>query len=78
MSDKPDQELDCKELSCPVPMMKLAQTMKKMKKGQVLRMEGTDPGTKRDVPCWCKKTGHEFLGVTEKDGVYTYLIKCNK
>ena len=78
MSVKPDQTLDCRELSCPVPMMKLAQTMKKMKKGQVLEMEGTDPGTKRDVPGWCKKTGHEFLGVTEKNGIYIYLIKCSK
>ena len=78
MAVKPDETLDCKGLFCPMPMMKLAQKMKTMKKGQVLEMLGTDPGSKKDVPGWCKKTGHELLGITEDDGVFHYMIKCQK
>ena len=51
---KIDKKLDCKGLSCPMPILKLAKTMKGMNSGEVLEMEGTDPGSKNDVPGWCK------------------------
>ena len=47
--------LDCKGLSCPMPMMKLAKAMKELSSGEVLDMLGTDPGTKSDLPKWCEK-----------------------
>ena len=73
---KVDQTLDCKGLSCPMPIMKLAKTMKQMEKGKVLELLATDPGSKPDVPAWCNKTGNELLETAEEDGVYKYYIKC--
>ena len=70
-----DETLDCKGLSCPMPILKLAKTLKKMKSSQVLQMVGTDPGSKEDVPKWCTKTGNEFLGSEEDNGVYTYYVR---
>ena len=70
-----DETLDCKGLSCPMPIIKLAKTMKKMKSGTVLEMLGTDPGSKGDVPKWCKKTGNEFLEVVEETGVSKFYIR---
>jgi tRNA 2-thiouridine synthesizing protein A len=78
MAVKADETLDCKGLSCPMPILKLAQTMKKMKKGQTLELLATDPGSKPDVPAWCKKTGHKLLDTGEDSGVYKYYIKCMK
>ena len=78
MAVKVDKTLDCKGLSCPMPILKLAQTMKGMKKGQTLELLATDPGSKPDVPAWCKKTGHELLDTGEDSGVYKYYIKCKK
>ena len=78
MATKADQTLDCKGLSCPMPIMKLAKTMKGMKKGQVLELLGTDPGSKKDVPAWCKKTGHELVEMVEDQGFNRYYIRCNK
>ena len=78
MAVKADQTLDCKGLSCPMPILKLAQTMKKMKKGKVLKLLGTDPGSKTDVPSWCKKTGHEFISMEDEKGVNIFYIRCNK
>ena len=78
MSVKTDQTLDCKGLSCPMPILKLAKTMKQMEKGEVLELLATDPGSKPDVPAWCNKTGHELLETYEENGVYKYYIKCNK
>ena len=70
-----DQKLDCKGLSCPMPIIKLAKTIKKMDSDQVLEMIGTDPGSKEDVPAWCEKTGNEFLEASEKDGAFIFYIK---
>ncbi len=70
-----DETLDCKGLSCPMPIIKLAKTMKKMPSGKVLEMLGTDPGSKEDVPKWCKKTGNEFIEAVEESGVYKFYIR---
>ncbi|MEA1987247.1 MAG: sulfurtransferase TusA family protein [Candidatus Marinimicrobia bacterium] len=70
-----DKKLDCSGLSCPMPIMKLAGTMKKMNSGEILEMIGTDPGSKEDVPAWCEKTGNEFLERTEEGGSFIFYIK---
>ena len=43
MTIQADQTLDCKGLSCPMPIIKLAKTMKKMPSGKILEMLGTEP-----------------------------------
>ena len=70
-----NETLDCKGLSCPMPIIKLAKAMKKMPSGNVLEMVGTDPGSKEDVPKWCSKTGNEFLEAVEENGLYKYYIR---
>jgi tRNA 2-thiouridine synthesizing protein A len=78
METKIDQTLDCKGLSCPMPMLKLSKAMKGLKQGEVLEMLGTDPGTKSDLPKWCEKSGNELLHEEALDGgVFRYLIKKN-
>lgn len=79
MDIEANETLDCVGLSCPMPIVKLAKKMKKMKKGEVLVMLGTDPGSKADVPAWCQRTGHEYLGIEEEDGgVNKFYVRCSK
>lgn len=69
------ETLDCKGLSCPMPMMKLAKTIKGLNSGEVLEMIGTDPGTKSDLPKWCDKTGNTIVEEGEiENGVFRFLI----
>ncbi len=70
-----DETLDCKGLSCPMPIIKLAKTMKKMPSGKVLQMIGTDPGSKEDVPKWCSKTGNQLLGTVDEGGANVFYIR---
>lgn len=72
---KADEVLDCKGLSCPMPLLKTKKAIQKLKSGQILEVLGTDPGTKQDLPAWCEKAGHEFLGVVEEAGYTRYFIK---
>ena len=73
-----DVTLDCKGLSCPMPIVKLNSTVKKMEIGQVLEMFGTDPGSKKDVVLWCKRKGNELLETSEEGGIFRFIIQRKK
>jgi tRNA 2-thiouridine synthesizing protein A len=72
---KPDQTLDARGLSCPMPILKTKKAIEKMKSGEILEILGTDPGTKNDLPSFAKKAGHEFLGLKEDQGFTRFYIK---
>lgn len=77
MSDtiKPDKVLDAKELKCPLPLLKTKKVIEKMGTGQILEVLGTDPGSKIDLPGWCARAGHNYLGVKEERGLLRFYIK---
>lgn len=71
-----DQTLDARGLSCPMPMLKTKKTLKTMAAGQVLEVWSTDPGSKNDIPDFCKKQGDELIDIIdEADGYTRYIIK---
>ncbi len=72
---KSDRSLDCMGLYCPMPIVKTAQRIKELKTGEVLEVVADDKGIKLDMPAWCKTTGHEFLGMEEKDGEIHVFVK---
>lgn len=72
---KGDVILDCKGLSCPMPILKLAMAIKELEPGQVIEMYGTDPGSKGDVPAWCDKTGNTLVEMVETDDGFTFFIR---
>jgi tRNA 2-thiouridine synthesizing protein A len=71
----PDETLDCRGLSCPMPLLKVKKTLKKMKSGQILEILGTDPGSKKDIPDYAKKQGDDFLGMEDESGYTRFLVK---
>lgn len=72
----PDDTLDVRGISCPMPTLKTAKAMKSMMAGQILEVLGTDPGTKKDMPKLAKKSGHEWLGfVDDEEGFYRFYLR---
>ena len=71
----PDETLDCRGLSCPMPVLKTKKTISKMESGQVLEILSTDPGTKNDMPSFASRGGHEYLGEKEDDGFIRFYVK---
>ena len=45
-----DETLDCRGLSCPMPLLKTKKAVKKMESGQIIEILSTDPGTRNDLP----------------------------
>jgi len=72
---KADETLDCRGLSCPMPILKTKKEIGKMAKGQILEIFSTDPGTGNDLPSFAKRGGHEYLGNKEDQGFVRYYIK---
>ncbi|MBI2860445.1 MAG: sulfurtransferase TusA family protein [Chloroflexi bacterium] len=62
---KADQSLDCMGLYCPMPIVRTAERIKKLKVGEVLEVLSDDQGIKQDMPAWCESTGNEYLGEEE-------------
>jgi TusA-related sulfurtransferase len=72
---KPDVVLDCVGLACPMPIFKTANKIKEMQAGQILEVQSDDDGIKMDMPAWCRKTGHEFLGLVKEGEEYRVFVR---
>ena len=70
-----DQSLDCMGLYCPMPIVKTAEKIKKLKAGEVLEVVGDDKGIMQDMPAWCDATGHECLGIEDEGGEIKVYVK---
>ena len=67
--------LDCSGMQCPGPIMKVFESMKDLKDGQVMEVAASDPGFVRDIGAWCRRTGNTLV-LTERRGTdYVALVK---
>ena len=57
MSVTADDELDCRGMNCPLPILKTKKAIEKLQTGQVLKMTATDPGSANDMAAWSARTG---------------------
>ena len=70
-----DNELDCKGLNCPMPVIKTKKALNEMESGQVLKVEATDKGALNDMPAFAKRTGNEIVESSEENGVFILYFK---
>lgn len=76
MAASPDKVLDLRELFCPRPAVITMDTLRRMRKGQTLRVVTDDLGTKEGIPAMCRRAGYELLEVTAgEDGGISFLIR---
>ena len=73
--DEIDEILDCRGLSCPMPILRTMKAIVTMKSGQILEVQSTDPGTKKDLPSFADRAGHEYLGNKDEEGFARSYIK---
>ena len=70
-----DKRVDCRGLSCPMPIVKTKRAIDEIQPGQVLEVSATDPGSVADVKSWAQRTGHQFLGTIEEAGLFKHYIR---
>ena len=57
--------LDCTDLKCPLPLLKLKVAINDDCSDRSIRLLTTDPISLRDIPAFCKRTGHHLASINE-------------
>ena len=71
---EPDLTYDAGPTGCGELIMNLFLTMKKMDKGQVIKVISYDPGAREDIPAWCRLQNHVLLQRTDEGNTSHYYI----
>ena len=56
-----EHHLDARRLLCPMPVIRVQDTVAKLAAGEILQVVCSDPGALHDVPAWCRVHGHRVL-----------------
>jgi TusA-related sulfurtransferase len=67
--------VDARAVACPGPLLAAKKSMGDIESGDVMEVYSSDEGTKIDIPKWCGKMGHEYLGVVESDSYFSVFLK---
>lgn len=70
-----DRMVDCEGMACPMPIVKTKKAIEEMDAGEVLEIRATDRGSVADLQSWANRTGHHYIGLKEKDGVYCHFLR---
>ena len=64
-----DEMLDLVCRMCPMHLLEPGDKLKCMKKGQILEVLTDYDQALEDIPEWCKKCDHEFIGVEARNTI---------
>lgn len=69
------KSVDARGTACPGPLLEAKKAIGPMKSGDIMEILSADEGTKSDIPKWCGKQGHEYLGAVEENGFFKVYMK---
>jgi len=67
--------VDARGTACPGPLLEAKKAIGTVKSGDIMEVLSADEGTKVDIPKWCAKQGHEYLGTIEESGFFRIFLK---
>ena len=70
-----NKSVDARGTACPGPLLAAKKAIGEMQSGEVMEILSADEGTRRDVPKWAGKKGHEYLGTVEDSGYFKIYLK---
>jgi TusA-related sulfurtransferase len=70
-----DKLVDARGTACPGPLLAAKKAIGEIESGEILEVLSADEGTKHDIPRWCGKMGHDFLGFVENDSFTRLFLK---
>jgi tRNA 2-thiouridine synthesizing protein A len=73
-----DSVVDARGTSCPGPILAAKKGIGAVPVGGIMEVQATDSGTLKDLPAWCKKLGHDYLGHFEDGGYLRLFLKKTK
>ena len=70
-----DKELDARELSCPLPILRAKKSLSDMASGEVLKIVATDQGSVKDFQAFSKQTGNELVASEVVSREFIFYVK---
>jgi len=62
-------------LKCPLPVLKARRALKSIEIGQLVTITADDPAAPLDFQHFCETAGHNLEYQSEKDGLFTFMIR---
>ena len=75
MSGHPQEILDARGLTCPLPVLKARKRLMALTAGDRLTILATDPKAPGDFRAFCAETGHTLVEQAEEAGTYRCVIE---
>ncbi|MCD6426266.1 MAG: sulfurtransferase TusA family protein [Anaerolineales bacterium] len=72
------ETVDARAMACPGPLLEAKKSIGKVNIGEILELWSGEETTKSDMPRWCAKVGHEYLGDLAADGYDRLFIRRQK
>lgn len=69
------KSVDARGTACPGPLLAAKTAIGEIASGQVMEILSADEGTKKDIPKWATKKGHEYLGTIDESGFFIIYMK---
>ena len=66
---------DLKGLNCPLPVLKARKRLKRMRSGNRVWLETTDPLAAIDIPAFCSDDGHRLVESHAVAGGHRFLVE---
>ncbi len=60
--------IDARGLLCPLPVIRLQNTVSELSEGARVEVWCSDPGALNDIPAWCRINGHSLVD-SRRDGL---------
>jgi tRNA 2-thiouridine synthesizing protein A len=73
-----EKSVDARGTACPGPLLEAKRGMADVSKQGIMEVLSSDEGTNDDIPLWCKKVGHEYLGNIAEAGFWRLYIRRMK
>lgn len=71
----PDQTLDVRGASSPVPVVRAAKAIKTLEPGAILEVLASDSDIGADVRAWSAEAGHELVSITDDGSTCRVLLR---
>lgn len=64
--------------ACPVPVIELAKAVARVEVGEEVLVLSDDPGSKVDIPVWCRMKGQQLVAVEPGARGWSFLVRRAK
>ena len=77
LASRPDREISCRGMRCPLPVIYTRKALEGMKPGQLLRVVAADAEAAIDIAEFSRRTRTEVVAIRDDAGDCTFILrKC--